>query len=219
MVRGLPSCPSCRQPFSVDYNKAVGGLVVSPVSESTARAGEWRRNLCSKIRPVQIQLLRDHGTSIARSSPFARQRADGCSGQLVRSSDLVPQCVCGASLELSCRRGRILRMLDDTDPDWRTRNSDTEAPLRRLLASALVTCDLCEGVALPPSGIWTCSKGPHTVLHPEGNDICEQCFERYVGQPNPERKLGCAAGCYCQTSLTAPRQSGSDMGEGCTVHI
>lgn len=219
MVRGQPSCPSCRQSFTVDYNEATGGLVFSVASESAARAGEWRRNLCNNVRPVQIQFLRDHGTSISRASPPAGQQAHPGSGQLASSSDLLPRCVCGAHLELSCRRGRILRMLDDTDPDWRTRGGGTEGRLRRLLPNALITCDLCEGIAMPPSAVWTCSNGPHTVLHPEGNDICEQCFERYAGCANPQSKLGCTPGCYCQKSMPTPTPPGSHEGDGCTVHI
>jgi len=219
MVRGLPSCPSCRQSFTVDYNDAAGGLVFSTASENTARAGEWRKSLSNKVRPVQIQLLRDHGTSVSIGSRHAGQQAHACTGQVASSDHSLPRCVCGAHLELSCRRGRILRMLDDTDPDWRTRGGDIEGPLRRLLANALVTCDLCESLAMPPSAVWTCSNGPHTVLHPEGNDICEQCFERYVGHANPVSKLGCTSGCYCHTSMPTPTPPGSDVGVGCTVHI
>jgi len=220
VVRGQPSCPSCRQSFTVDYNEATGGLIFSTASEGAARAGEWKRKLCKKVRPVQIQFLRDHGTSMSRASPPARQQAHPCSGQLPNSSDPLPRCVCGAHLELVCRRGRILRMLDDTDPDWRTRGGDTDGLLRRLLTNALVTCDLCEGLAMPPSGVWTCSNGPHTVFHPEGNDICEQCFERYVGRANPQSKLGCtSSGCYCQKSISTPTPRVSDVGDGCTIHI
>lgn len=219
VVRGLPSCPSCRQSFTVDYNDAAGGMICSMASESTARAGAWRRNLCSKVRPVQIQLLRDHGTSMSRALLPAGQRAYPCSRQPTTTSNLIPRCVCGAHLELSCRRGRILRMLDDTDPGWRTRGGDTEGPLRRLLANALITCDLCEGVAMPRSAVWSCSNGPHTVLHPEGNDVCEQCFERYVGHTNPENKLGCTSDCYCQTSTPTPTTPDAEVGDGCRVHV
>mmetsp|Transcript_96121 Transcript_96121/g.185369 ORF Transcript_96121/g.185369 Transcript_96121/m.185369 type:complete len:304 (-) Transcript_96121:40-951(-) len=234
-VRGLPSCPSCRQPLKVDYNAAEGGMIVSTTLESTARAGEWRRKLYSKVRPVQIQLLRDYGTSISAAS-----------GPQATSSDLQPRCVCGATLELSCRRGRILRMLDDTDPGWRARGGDAEGALRRLLANAVVTCDLCEGVAAQTlCGVWTCKNGPHTVLHPEGNDVCERCFECYSGvsgHTSAEKKPGCALGvcppfggislctprvmtaschpgCYCQTCTTTSSPPGSDAGAGCTVHI
>jgi len=214
-VRGQPSCPSCRQSFTVDYNEATGGLIFSMASESATRAGDWRRNLSNKLRKVQIQCLRDHGTSMSRTSPPAGQQAHPCSGQLASSSDLLPRCVCGAHMELSCRRGRILRMLDDTDPDWRTRGGGTEGRLRRLLPNALITCDLCEGIAMPPSAVWTCSNGPHTVLHPEGNDICEQCFERHAGFGNPQSKLGCTSGCYCQKGMPSPTLPASDVVDGC----
>jgi len=48
VVRGQPSCPSCRQSFTVDYNEATGGLIFSTASEGAARAGEWKRKLCKK---------------------------------------------------------------------------------------------------------------------------------------------------------------------------
>jgi len=213
MVRGLPSCPSCRQSFTADYSDAAGGLIFSIASEDTARGDEWRRNLTKKARPVQIRRLRDHGEALLT-----------CSGQegsstLASTSNQVPKCACGGHLELNCRRGRILRMLDDTDPDWRTRCDDTESPLKRLLASAIITCDLCEGIAVPPYGVWTCSNGPHTVLHPEGEDICEACFQRHVGYVAPKAMHGCTSGCYCQKGATTQTSTRTDAGDGCAIQI
>jgi len=222
-ARGHPSCPSCRQPLKVDYNTTAGSMIVSTTSESTAQAHDWRRSLCIKVRLVQIQLLRGHGTSIQTVSLASRQ-AHSFSVQQATGSDCQPRCVCGGHLELSCRRGRLLRMLDDTEPDWRAQGGDTEGALRRLFETALVTCDLCEAEA--PSGVWTCSNGPHTVLHPEGNDVCERCFQRYVGRATPERVPSCTPGarvitpcchpgCYCHT-CTKFSPAGFDVGAGCT---
>jgi len=225
-ARGHPSCPSCRQPFRVDYSTVAGGMIVSMTSESSAQAGEWRRNLYLKVRLAQIQLLRKHGTSISTVSFAARQLAHPFSVQQATGSDFQPQCVCGGHLELSCRLGRLLRMLDDTDPDWRAQGGEAKGALRRLLETAIVTCDICEGEA--PSGVWTCSNGPHTLLHSEGNDVCERCFQHYVGHTKPERMPSCTPGarvitpschpgCYCQTGTKVSSPAGFDVVAGCTV--
>ncbi|OLP97470.1 hypothetical protein AK812_SmicGene20200 [Symbiodinium microadriaticum] len=57
--------------------------------------------------------------------------------------------------------------------------------VERLLDSSLVTCDLCDQVAIRAKGVWTCKAGPHTVMHPAAYDVCESCFEAYSGMAMP----------------------------------
>lgn len=100
-----------------------------------------------------------------------------------------PWCICGAPLERLSSRERILRMLEDTDKEWRSRSRDNpDALIDRLLANSLVTCDLCEEDAVRSGAVWTCRSGPHTVLHPAAYDVCEHCFHEYSGrwrEPQP----------------------------------
>mmetsp|Transcript_103200 Transcript_103200/g.205075 ORF Transcript_103200/g.205075 Transcript_103200/m.205075 type:complete len:296 (+) Transcript_103200:64-951(+) len=190
-VRGHAQCPSCRSAFRVDFDSHAGGLVFSVDSDGTP-SGEWRTRLYSKVKPVQIQLLRNFGSSLtALPSTHSSPRSPSCRGSRCEDGaenrcttgtnrDL-PLCVCGAHLELVSSRSRILRMLEDTDSNWRSRVPQADTLVDRLLSGALVTCDLCDEVATNSGCVWTCKNGPHTVLHPAAYDVCEGCFARYAG--------------------------------------
>lgn len=170
-VRGRAQCPSCRSAFKVDFDTESSSLVFSKDPQGTA-ACDWRSQLYEKVRHVQIRLLQGYGnaTTAQSSSPSCGRW------------DAIPHCVCGAELEHISSRSRILRFLEDMDSSWRHRIADNM--VERLLDSSLVTCDLCDKVAIrrPGSkGLWTCKNGPHTVMHPAAYDVCESCFEKYSG--------------------------------------
>ncbi|CAK0887597.1 unnamed protein product, partial [Prorocentrum cordatum] len=121
---GVAQCPTCRCSFRVDFDED-RGLVLHPATEGTSKH-EWRAQLYNKARPAQIGLLKSYG-----AAPAAKE--------------VQPQCVCGAPLERIADRDRIVRMLEDTDAEWRSKISgDSEELVRRLLSRTLVTCDLCE---------------------------------------------------------------------------
>lgn len=173
-MRGLAQCPSCREAFRVDFNPDEGGLVFSPDTDGTA-SQDWRSRLYGKAKPVQIQLLRDFGESVAVQGPGAEANMIGADlGQW-------PLCVCGAQLERVGSRVRIIRVLDEAEPGWRLRSTEANGLLERLLASAFVTCDLCEQDATVSGFVWTCQSGPRTVLHPAAYDVCDKCFSQYAG--------------------------------------
>jgi len=167
-VRGRAQCPSCRAAFKVDFDTDSASLVFSKDPLGTA-ACDWRSQLYEKVRHVQIRLLRGFGASTESQSPSCGR----CS--------LQPHCVCGAELEHISSRSRILRLLEDMDPGWRARIGSADEMVERLLDSSLVTCDLCDKVAIRSKGLWTCKNGPHTVMHPAAYDVCESCFEKYSG--------------------------------------
>lgn len=166
-VRGKAQCPSCRAAFNVDFDTDRGLLVFSKDPEGTG-ACDWRIQLYEKVRGVQIKLLQGYGIAALGPSPSSTSK-----------TDTAPHCVCGAELEYITSRARIVRLLEDMDPNWRSR--DTYDMVERLLESSLVTCDLCEKVAIRSKGLWTCKNGPHTVMHPAAYDVCEACFEKYSG--------------------------------------
>lgn len=119
-----------------------------------------------------------------QSSADVKQKPDAAtkSGEDGKYKCVLPECVCGAFFEHVSQRARIIRMLDDTDSGWRSRVSGPiDAWFDRLLASALVSCDLCDEDITRSSAVWTCTNGPHTVLHPAAYDVCEKCFEKYAG--------------------------------------
>jgi len=187
-VRGRAQCPSCRSAFKVDFDTERGSLVFSKDPQGTA-ACDWRIQLYEKVRHVQIRLLQGYGNAMCQSPSCGR-------------CDTPPHCVCGAELEYISSRSRILRLLEDMDPSWRTRVA--EDMVERLLESSLVTCDLCDKVAIRSKGLWTCKNGPHTVMHPAAYDVCEACFEKYSGvssaQASGERSISST-----NTSRTKPR--------------
>merc|ERR1719359_231906 len=99
-----------------------------------------------------------------------------------------PLCVCGSAMERIDRNTRILRMLDDTEPGWRSRVTEAERLVKSLAVSSLITCDLCDEVAMRTGFVWTCRNGPHTVLHPAAYDVCEQCFNRFSANGMKEQE-------------------------------
>eukprot|EP00931_Biecheleriopsis_adriatica_P100389 TRINITY_DN75714_c0_g1_i1.p1 TRINITY_DN75714_c0_g1~~TRINITY_DN75714_c0_g1_i1.p1 ORF type:complete len:373 (-),score=59.73 TRINITY_DN75714_c0_g1_i1:154-1149(-) len=204
---GRAQCPSCRSPFKVDFDPEKRTLVFASHPEGTP-AADWRSLLYAKAREVQINLLEAYG-SAAQEAGITEPCASGdsecldlpkmcrdvssgsavsslagastCDG-LSDSSQLVPRCVCGGELEYISSRTRIYRLLNDMEPGWRSRiSNDPDELVDRLLASALVTCDLCDGVAIKSKGVWTCKHGPHTVMHPAAYDVCEACFGKHSG--------------------------------------
>jgi len=188
-VRGRAQCPTCRSDFCVDFNPEAGGLVFSQDTDGTA-ARDWRSRLYGKAKPVQIQMLRDFGASMAggakgySGNTLTVAGAGVCQEAKVaeRRTGRLPLCVCGGELERVSSRVRIFRLLEATDPSWRSRISNHEALISRLLASALVTCDLCQEVATRTGHVWTCKNGQQTVLHPAAFDVCETCFALHAGQ-------------------------------------
>lgn len=195
-VRGRAQCPSCRASFRVDFDPAAGGLLFSPDSELTT-ASAWQARLYAKTRPVQVQLLRDYGAALeqcrkgaaasvaevpeATSEGKAETGRTGDASAEQAAEAPKPHCVCGAALERVSASGRMESMLDSTDPGWRTRVQDPSGLLVRLVCSSLVVCDLCEGAAAASGVVWTCQKGPRTLLHPAAYDVCERCFAAHVG--------------------------------------
>lgn len=202
-VRGHAQCPSCRTAFLVDFDPDEGGLVYSPDAEGAA-SPNWRAQLYVKAQPVQIQLLRSFGAVLAGA---ARHRGDDAAPAAVaggraeaKAQDTrarrLPQCVCGAQLERVDNRGRILRLLAETDPDWRSKVDDEEEVIASLSARALVTCDLCGQVANRTGFVWTCQSGQQALLHPSAYDICEQCFSAHAGVAAARLCAGGAGGCW-----------------------
>lgn len=196
LLRGQAQCPSCRTAFHADFDSAAGGLVFSalPVNTEAPASGAWQHDIYLKARPAQIELLQHFGRR-PRSRGFtpghlAGQDMDTDATDLGASSTTqgagdassnCPLCVCGAELQrVGCKR-RMERMLEDSDPEWRARASDPDCLLDQLVASSVVTCDLCNDVATRTGCVWTCTKGSQTVLHLAAYDVCEQCFSQHTG--------------------------------------
>jgi len=181
-VRGRAQCPTCRSAFKIEFDVDTGNLVFSPDPEGT-HACDWRSQLYVKVRNVQIRLLESYGKVVsgdlspgrlATAPKSPKSGAGECNGRL-------PSCVCGAALEHISSRARILRMLEDTEPGWRSRVPQPEDLVLRLMNSSLVTCDLCDQIAISSGSVWTCQNGPHTVMHPAAYDVCDACFDRHSG--------------------------------------
>lgn len=177
-VRGIPQCPSCRTGIHIEFNQKAERLDFSTARDEAMTRADWRICLYGKTKPVQIKLLQD--------------LREGCA----------PQCLCGANLELLSGRERIIRLLEDTDPDWKTRVMEPEQCISTLSTSSLVTCDLCDENATTTGMVWTCSNGPRTVLHPAAYDICEACFNRHSS------KVSDNSGAATGGSSTAGSRSG-----------
>jgi len=80
-------------------------------------------------------------------------------------------------------------MLEEQNPGWRAETQD--AFVNRLVAIALVRCDLCGEDAMRSGAVWTCQRGQHTLLHPMAYDVCDGCLQKYtglVGQPAKQSK-------------------------------
>jgi hypothetical protein len=106
--------------------------------------------------------------------------AEGC---LVPTNRKQPSCVCGAELTRMDRMTRVLHFLEDTVPEWRNRVSQSKG-FEEAWASILM-CDLCGNAATRSGFSWSCPKS--TIWHPTGHDICEQCFEYYIGNKKEPR--------------------------------
>jgi len=210
-VRGRAQCPSCRSGFRIDFNQDAACLVFSKEEKTTMTVADWRSRLYGKARPVQIRLLKDFGTGVKAASSSAEASDGAVEVTPLRKSRIIslgeeppalsssqppappsscePLCVCGAVLENIDSRTRIIRMLEDTEPGWRSRVLEAERLIDSLASSALITCDLCEDIATRSGGVWTCKNGPHTVLHPAAYDVCESCFAHYADCGNAKQQI------------------------------
>lgn len=211
-TRGKAQCPSCRSGFHVDFNQDAACLVFSKAEKGMTIA-DWRSRLYDKARPVQIKLLKDFGTAVKDNIPTAQKvdapKLETGPKEEMESSLSVPVCICGGILEKVSSRTRIVRMLEDTEPGWRSRVTDVELRIDKLAASSLITCDLCDDVATRTGFVWTCKNGPNTVLHPAAYDVCESCFSRYAGCSNVPNQIQAA-----RSQKTC--QSSSRCIQGCT---
>mmetsp|Transcript_93608 Transcript_93608/g.241877 ORF Transcript_93608/g.241877 Transcript_93608/m.241877 type:complete len:304 (-) Transcript_93608:222-1133(-) len=201
MLRGKPQCPSCRQVFHVDFDPIKGELVCSPCppDASASSSSDIRSRIYAKARPTQIKHLRTYGQAVA-SWTKSSSSTDSAAAPSSEEADEVecsggeasphPMCVCGSELECITPRSRILRMLEEHDPNWRSHVREADCIIKKLVDSALVTCDLCEKDATRSGNVWTCKRGQHTLLHPAAYDVCEKCFLKFAGtspQLQPER--------------------------------
>lgn len=187
-VRGRAQCPSCRMALRVDYNADAESLVFSKETERATLA-QWRQRLYKKARPVQIRLLQEYG----RQRVEQARRLEKC-GE--------PLCVCGDVLEKIDGNSRVVRMLEDTEPGWRSRVHHDERLVHKLAMSSLITCDLCDEVAMRTGYVWTCKNGPHTVLHPAAYDVCEQCFNNFSASGAKEAQKADQSTGICLPPLT-----------------
>jgi len=187
-VRGRAQCPSCRSGFHIDFNQESASLIFSK-EEKGMTIADWRSRVYDKARPVQIRLLKDFGAD-ARCVRFhqecitlavERPATPSTPSSLNGHNRCEPSCICGDVLEKIDCRTRIIRMLNDTEPGWRQRVVDVERRIDTLLSTWLIPCDLCDDIATRTGYVWTCKRGPHTVLHPAAYDVCEVCFNRYAG--------------------------------------
>lgn len=159
LVRGRAQCPSCRTNFHIDFDQDRASLVFSK-EDTTMSISDWRSRLYNKTRPLSLKLLKDFGPS-----------SSGCANG--------PSCICGGVLENIDVRTRVARMLDDTRPTWR-QQADPESYVDSLASRGILVCDLCSGKMTGTGTVWTCKKGPRTVLHPAAFDVCESCFSQHA---------------------------------------
>lgn len=199
--RGRAQCPSCRSNFCVDFDRDTAGPVFSKTEEGMTRE-DWRSRMYDKARPVQISSLQDYGAMlkmstapssegvfvaspegiITSSAPSAKRDKDVHPDEARENAQLHgPLCVCGSVFERVDVHARAERMLDDTQPGWRSRIEQQEQLIAKLVSGDIITCDLCDGTTTSTGFLWTCRTGPHTVLHPAAYDICEFCFSHHAG--------------------------------------
>lgn len=216
-VKGRAQCPSCRVFFRVDFDPKAGGLSFTPDEQGTS-ASDWRAKLYRKARPAQIVLLKNFGARLKARNALARagKLNDALEAISTFSSQAGPTklgfrpvCVCGAFLERITKKERILRMLEDSDPSWEARVVNPKHLIDRLMASSLVTCDICDSVATLSGTVWTCANGSHTILHPAAYDICESCFLRHVGEATVDD---------CDIKEVARDDLGERNKAGCCMH-
>eukprot|EP00930_Biecheleria_cincta_P070731 TRINITY_DN58345_c0_g1_i1.p1 TRINITY_DN58345_c0_g1~~TRINITY_DN58345_c0_g1_i1.p1 ORF type:complete len:307 (-),score=34.13 TRINITY_DN58345_c0_g1_i1:291-1211(-) len=178
-ICGRAQCPSCRSAFKVDYDVNASSLVFTADSEG-APARDWQTKLYGKVKGVQIKILESFSTDCFYMGETLEEEGRD------NTCQIQPACVCGAELEHISSRARIVRLLEDMQPDWRSGAADPEGLIHRMLDNAVVTCDICNNVALETNGagpdcVWTCTNGPHTLMHPRAYDVCETCFEKFAG--------------------------------------
>jgi hypothetical protein len=188
-TRGKAQCPSCRSAFRVDYDPTQKGLIFSEETE-TANLSDWRMRIYEKVGPAQISLLHEFGqscsapdmeTGLGDSVAVAEKSMVQASLPGTSSAEFKkgPSCMCGGELERLDWRSRVVRMLDDTTPEWRSHGHDPDKFVEKLMTS--INCDLCGENSTRTGFGWTCSSGPHTLLHPAAYDICEPCFHQHCG--------------------------------------
>lgn len=191
-VRGRAQCPSCRTGFHIEFNQEAACLEYSK-EEMGMTVSDWRSCLYGKARPVQIRLLKDFGSilktasasnmtsEVSPAAPSLEKNQVSLSAREDSSISCKPFCICGGVLENIDSRARVIRLLEETEPGWRTRVVEAEQCIESLISSSLITCDLCDESAIRSGAVWTCKKGPHTLLHPSAYDVCESCFSCYAG--------------------------------------
>lgn len=233
--RGDAQCPSCRAPFSIDYDTEARTLTYVPYDPEEADDElEWQVELCEKVKPLQIRLLQDFGMDQCAESHHSCSSSRGHGGPddggrkhrsalaysegfptgprvgpdykfpaMVQDPDAIPteanpiannrhqpRCMCGTALIQVDRMSRVLRMLDDNVPDWRERVVHSKGFVESW--ASFVVCSLCNKPATRTGFSWTCPRGANTMWHHKNNDICERCFEYYVGSrpaSQPENKF------------------------------
>lgn len=165
---------------------------------------EWRNRVHDNACPAQRRLLKKFGdvaktSSTSISAPVgATEELSSGKGELalpvketqggLSERAGVPSCICGGVLEHIDLLTRRMRFLDGKQPGWRSR-VDSEQRLAHATTSVQFTCDLCGDVATRTGALWTCTKGPETLVHPAGFDICEACFSRHTGCGKKARPL------------------------------
>lgn len=180
------------------------------LSKEVSRAvlSDWRARLYDKAKSTQIKLLQDFG-QVAKGTDFMSSGLDEprepyCGIRILSARDQLaspePQCICGSSWERIDKRERISRLLKDTEPGWRSWTPEEEQRVESLAMGSLVTCDLCTEPAMRSGFLWTCKKGPHTLLHPAAYDVCEPCFLRYTKLTGQEEMFA--------TGMDSPRRNG-----------
>eukprot|EP00428_Durinskia_dybowskii_P049309 CAMPEP_0170350696 /NCGR_PEP_ID=MMETSP0116_2-20130129/76646_1 /TAXON_ID=400756 /ORGANISM="Durinskia baltica, Strain CSIRO CS-38" /LENGTH=315 /DNA_ID=CAMNT_0010604595 /DNA_START=46 /DNA_END=991 /DNA_ORIENTATION=- len=206
----------------VEFDPASGSLRFSPSEDA---AGEdWRQSLLNQAKPLQIELLRRYGNSLAKCSDCVpsdaediqapreeMDEADSSAGSSAASESPQPLCVCGAQMERVSARQRIERVLLELAPSFRSAApAEQSRRIDQLMDRPLVHCDLCAQVATRSGACWMCKSGHHTILHPSAYDVCEACFEQYTGS----RSLPSASS---MRPIGAPRAGGGCVNVVCDL--
>lgn len=191
-TRRQAQCPSCRSGIDVDFNQEDACLVFSK-TEKGMNIMDWRSRIYDKILPVQIKLLKDFGAMAGAVMKGESSPRDSPCHE--------PICICGGTLEKVDTRMRIIRMLEDITPEWKTRISEDDQRIDQLTSKAIISCDLCNDIATRTGFVWTCGNGPYTVLHPAAYDICESCVSLYAGCSSvPSNTSAASSSCSSQNS-------------------
>jgi len=175
--RGQAQCPSCRMVLCIDIDPDTGHLLFSK-QDGEMNQDKWLPRLSSKVKLVQIKLLKTYGNAVKRQSTTANESANTPGkGAAAKSLDQPatshtlrkPMCVCGGLLERVTYRKRFSLLREDFGVEWRHR------------VSYVISCNLCDAVLSQSGSLWTCEDGCRSVLHPTSYDICESCFSKHVG--------------------------------------